>query len=197
MNEPLDPILYSFRRCPFAIRARLALAVGAIRYELREVSLRAKPAEMLAASAKGTVPVLVLPNGEVIDESLEIMRWALGRSDPENWLDRDDAALIAANDGPFKNDLDGYKYADRHDGDPLAHRERGLMYLRELEVRLSKGDHLGGSARGLTDAAIMPFVRQFAAVNRDWFDRQALPNLQDWLGRQLGSDLFKSVMARV
>ena len=197
MTAPPDPILYSFRRCPYAIRARLALAASGTGYELREVSLRAKPPEMLAASAKGTVPVLVFPDGQVIDESLEIMRWALGRSDPENWLDRDDAALITVNDGPFKNDLDGYKYADRHAGDPVTHRERGLTFLGELEVRLSVASQLGGSARGLIDAAIMPFIRQFAAVDRDWFDRQALPNLQRWLNWHLESELFRLVMVRI
>jgi len=194
MIRTADPILYSFRRCPYAIRARLALAISGTRYELREVSLRMKPAEMLAVSAKGTVPVLVLPDGKVIDESLEIMRWALGRSDPEGWLERDDATFIAENDGPFKTDLDGYKYPDRHAGDPIAHRERGLMYLGKIEARLSGGGHLDGISRGFTDAAIIPFVRQFAAVDRNWFDRQALPKLQDWLDRYLRSELFGSIM---
>ena len=120
-----DPILYSFRRCPYAMRARMALTVSATRCELREVRLSAKPAAMLAASPKGTVPVLVLPDGRVIDESLDIMRWALASNDPEGWLTRDDAALIALNDGPFKHDLDRYKYPDRHDADPIIHRASG------------------------------------------------------------------------
>jgi glutathione S-transferase len=191
-----DPILYSFRRCPYAIRARLALAVTRTRYELREVQLRAKPASMLAISPKGTVPVLLLPDGEVIDESLDIMRWALMRCDPEGWLERDNAALLAVNDGSFKQDLDGYKYPARHADDALVHRERGLEFLRMLDARLSPNGHLEGSRRGFIDAAIMPFVRQFAAVDREWFDELALPHLQRWLAGHLESNLFQSVMVR-
>lgn len=197
MTQAPEPVLYSFRRCPYAMRARLALAVSGTRYELREVALRAKPAAMLEASPKGTVPVLVLPNGEVIDESIEIMRWALANRDPEDWLAGDDPALIAANDGPFKHDLDRYKYPERHDTDPLHHRQRGLAFLRELDERISAGGHLGGSAPGVADAAIMPFVRQFAAVDRAWFDAQSLPHLRDWLHRQTTSALFDAIMVRV
>jgi len=195
MTQPPDPILYSFRRCPYAIRARLALAVSGTRHEVREVDLRAKPAAMLAASAKATVPVLVLPDGVVIDESLDIMRWALTRRDPETWLEREDAALIAVNDGPFKDDLDGYKYPDRHQGDPIAHRERALAFLFEMEDRLSDGGQVGGSVRGFTDVAIMPFVRQFAAVDREWFASQPLHHLHSWLGAHLQSGLLNSIMA--
>ena len=192
------PILYSFRRCPYAMRARLALAVSGTRCELREVQLRAKPPEMLAASPKGTVPVLVLADGPALDESLDIMRWALVHRDPEDWLARDDAKLIAANDGPFKQDLDAYKYPDRHPGDPLACRENGLAFLRDLDARIAaSGGQLGGSARGLTDAAIMPFVRQFAAVDRIWFDAQPLPHLQTWLRGHCESGLFTAIMIRV
>lgn len=168
-----------------------------MRCELREVKLRAKPSSMVGASSKGTVPVLVLPDGQVIDESLDIMRWALANCDPEGWLARDDAALIAANDGAFKHDLDGYKYPERHASDPLTHRERGLTFLREIDARLSVGDQLGGSARGLADAAIMPFVRQFAAVDQEWFDTLSLPHLQTWLNAHLASDLFSAIMMRV
>jgi glutathione S-transferase len=196
MTAPTDPILYSFRRCPYAMRARLALVVGRTRCELREVRLRAKPPSMLAASPKGTVPVLMLADGTVIDQSLEIMRWALANSDPEHWLARDDRALIAANDGDFKHDLDRYKYPERHGADPLAHRERGLEFLRELNARLTSGGQLCGSARGLADAAIMPFVRQFAAVEPDWFGNQPLPHLQCWLRGHLASDLFNAIMTR-
>ena len=181
MTVSADPILYSFRRCPFAMRARLALAVSGARYEGREIILRAKPAALLAASAKGTVPVLVLPEGEIIDQSLDIMRWALAKCDPEGWLERDDPSLIGANDGPFKHDLDRYKYPDRHDADALAHREHGLTFLRDLDSRLAISSFLGGPVRGLTDAAIMPFVRQFAAVDPDWFAAQPLPHLHSWL----------------
>jgi glutathione S-transferase len=191
-----DPILYSFRRCPYAMRARMALAVSDTRCELREVALRAKPAAMLEASPKGTVPVLVLPDGGVLDESLDIMRWALARSDPEGWLERDDPALIAANDGPFKHDLDRYKYPERHGADPLVHRQRALAFLGELEARLSHFDQLAGAVRGLTDAAIVPFVRQFAAVDRSLFDREQLPRLQAWLDAHLRSNLLYAIMAK-
>jgi glutathione S-transferase len=196
MTRAADPILYSFRRCPFAMRARLALAVSGTRYELREISLRAKPAAMLAASPKGTVPVLVLPEGEVIDESLDIMRWALRTRDPEGWLKRDDPSLILANDGSFKHALDRYKYPDRHDANALDHREHGLTFLRDLDARLAISPFLGGPVRGVTDAAIMPFVRQFAAVDTDWFAAQRLPHLRSWLQAILGSGLFQSIMVR-
>jgi len=196
MNTTPDVVLYSFRRCPYAMRARLALAVSGTRCQLREVKLSAKPGAMLAVSPKGTVPVLVLPTGQVIDESLDIMRWALGRSDPEGWLTRDDPELIAENDGPFKRDLDRYKYPERYTLDPLAHRSSGLGFLCKLEERLTKTPHLSGSKRGLTDMAIMPFVRQFAAVDAAWFEAQPLPRLRSWLEAQLTSDLFRTVMMR-
>lgn len=193
-----DPVLYSFRRCPYAMRARLALAISGTRCELREVKLAAKPESMLAASPKGTVPVLVLPDGRVIDESLDIMRHALSRSDPEAWLARNDAALIAACDGPFKHDLDRYKYPERHGSDALAHRESALGFLRELDARLAlTGQQLCGAVRGLADLAIMPFVRQFASVDKAWFDALPLPRLQRWLAGHLHSPLFASIMTRV
>ena len=195
MTGASDPILYSFRRCPYAMRARLALAVSGTGVELREVKLAAKPAEMLAVSSKGTVPVLFLPDGQVIDESLEIMRWALAGNDPEGWLERDDAELIAANDGPFKEHLDRYKYPQCYAVDPLPYRGRGMMFLREIDGLVAGGDRVGGS-RGFTDAAIIPFVRQFAAVDPRWFDAQALPHLRAWLDDYLGSDLFASIMRR-
>jgi len=196
MTKLSEPILYSFRRCPYAMRARLALAVSGTRCELREVVLRAKPAAMLAASPKGTVPVLVLPDGTVVDQSLDIMHWSLGRSDPEEWLLRVDAELIAKNDGSFKHDLDRYKYPDRHGSDPLSHRESGVVFLQELEARLAKGDQLCGERRGLADAAIMPFVRQFAAVDREWFAALPLARVQAWLRDHVASDLFARVMTR-
>lgn len=178
------------------MRARLALAVSGTAHEVREVKLSDKPAAMLAASPKGTVPVLVLPDGEVIDESLDIMRWALGRNDPEDWLAGDDTALIAANDGPFKHHLDRYKYPERHGSDGGAHCAEGLTLLGALEARLAASAWLCGEQRSLTDAALFPFVRQFAAVDRDWFDAQPLPGVQNWLGEQLAAPLFAEVMVR-
>src|ERR1700712_448985 len=160
-GEKLRPVLYSFRRCPYAMRARLALMVSGTVCEIREVKLSAKPAELLAASAKATVPVLVLPDGRVIDESLDVMRWALTNRDPEHWLDREDGALIAANDGPFKSHLDRYKYSERHSSNPAEHRSAGAKILSALEERLAGHANLRGTRMGLTDAAILPFVRQF------------------------------------
>ncbi|MCJ2179995.1 glutathione S-transferase [Novosphingobium album (ex Hu et al. 2023)] len=197
MTLPADPVLYSFRRCPYAMRARLAVAVSGMHCELREVKLSAKPEPMLQASPKGTVPVLVLPDGTVIDESLDVMRHALSHNDPEHWFARDDAALIEANDGPFKHHLDRYKYPERHNSDALAHRETALDFLRKLDARLAAEGQLCGSIRGLADMAIMPFVRQFAAVDREWFDTLPLPHLQRWLAGHLASDLFATIMLRV
>ena len=192
----LLPILYSFRRCPYAMRARLAVAASGVACHLREVKLSAKPAQMLAVSPKGTVPVLVLPDGKVVDQSLDIMQWALGQGDPEGWLTRNDPALIARNDGPFKQDLDRYKYPERHESDPLAHRKLGLAFLRDLDEQVAKQGQLCGAMRGLTDMAIMPFVRQFSAVDAEWFEAQSLPHLKRWLAGHLASPLFETIMMR-
>lgn len=194
--EAADPVLYSFRRCPYAMRARLALAVSGSRCELREVKLSAKPEAMLEGSPKGTVPVLVLADGTVIDESLDIMHWSLTQSDPEGWLERDDPDLIASCDSKFKHALDRYKYPGRHNADPLDHREHGLAFLRELDDRLAKSGQLCGTRRGIADAAIMPFVRQFAAIDPGWFAAQTLPHLKPWLEGHLISALFAAVMGR-
>ena len=193
----LRPVLYSFRRCPYAMRARLALMVSGTVCEIREVKLSAKPAELLAASAKATVPVLVLPDGRVIDESLDVMRWALTNRDPEHWLDREDGALIAANDGPFKSHLDRYKYSGRHSSNPAEHRSAGAKILSALEERLAGHANLRGTRMGLTDAAILPFVRQFAETDRSWFDAQPLPRVHAWLERFLASPLFATTMLRL
>ena len=190
-----DPILYSFRRCPYAMRARLALLISGTVCELREVKLRDKPAALTAASAKATVPVLVLPEGTVIDQSLDIMRWALDRHDPEGWMAGDDAALIAGNDGPFKHDLDRAKYPGRYDEDG-DHRARALARLDPLEARLKVTANLCGEGRSLTDMALLPFVRQFAEIDRTWFDAQPYPGVQRWLNIHLASDLFAAAMVR-
>jgi glutathione S-transferase len=191
----MDPVLYSFRRCPYAMRARLAIAVSGTGCVLREVKLSAKPEAMLAP--KGTVPVLVLPDGKVIDESLDIMRWALAKWDPECWLEGDDPALIDRNDGPFKHDLDRYKYPERYGVDPLKHRVMGVEFLRELDGRLGRTSQLCGPVRSLADAAIMPFVRQFAAVDQKWFSDQPLLRLKVWLADHISSELFNMIMHRL
>lgn len=178
------------------MRARMALLVSGIICEIREVKLRDKPPEMLAASPKATVPVLVLPDGAVIDESIDIMRWALSRNDPEDWLAGDDKDLIETNDGTFKHHLDRYKYADRHAADPIEHRTAGLAILSDLEDRLDTHAYLCGEHRTLADIAIMPFVRQFAETDRAWFDAQTLPRLQRWLADLRSSSLFEAAMVR-
>ena len=198
------PVLYSFRRCPYAIRARLALAAAGFRpgetLELREVSLKAKPPELLAASAKGTVPVLVGaaagPEGEpVLEESLAIMGWALERCDPHGWVTGWTGAqvaemegLITENDGPFKHHLDRFKYPDRYLSEPWeVHRLAGLAILRRWNERLEPGGWLLGERPSLADWALLPFVRQFRLADPLRFDAAPqLVALQAWLGRCLG-----------
>ena len=201
------PILYSFRRCPYAMRARLALAISGLQYELCEVVLKNKPAELLAFSPKGTVPVLVLPSGQVIDESLEIMRWALTQNDPENWLGNNDIdnmlAFIAGNDGPFKHALDRYKYPHRYSSESggdaqafaLAQRHEAASWLQSLEARLNQG-WLFSHQASFADMATLPFVRQFAHTDAAWFAAQPWPRLQAWLARFEASQLFVNIMEK-
>jgi glutathione S-transferase len=196
-------VLYSFRRCPYAMRARMAIAASGQRCELREVVLRDKPAELLAASPKGTVPVLVDVDGTVIDQSLDIMLWALRRNDPEGWLQAEGAtldemlALVAECDGEFKRHLDGYKYPERHpDADTAAHRAQGGHFLMRLDARLQDSAGLCGGRIALADIAIAPFVRQFAQVDAAWFEAQPWPRLQVWLAAQLDAPLFARVMEK-
>jgi glutathione S-transferase len=191
MGRNASPLLFSFRRCPYAIRARLALAVSGIDVTVQEVKLSAKPAALLAVSPKATVPVLVLADGRVIDESLDIMRWALAQQDPEHWLAHTDDRVIATNDGAFKLYLDAWKYRAS-----LADRDAALAILASLDARLAAQAQLGGDRPGLTDMAILPFVRQFAAVDPAWFADQTLPRLQAWLAAHLATPLFQRVMAK-
>ena len=202
VSSPL-PILYSFRRCPYAMRARLALQAAGQAVEHREIALKNKPAEMLRASPKGTVPVLVLADGTVLDESLDIMRWALVRNDPQGWLGNDgtsrqDAwALIAQNDGEFKFHLDRYKYPHRYGlADGVAHRELARGFLEILQDRLALHSFLAGAHFGLADAAIAPFVRQFAHTDPAWFSAQAWRYLAQWLQDFEASAAFAQVMEK-
>lgn len=188
------PILYSFRRCPYAMRARMALWVSGLRWQHREVVLRDKPAEMLRISPKGTVPVL--QSEQVLEESLEIMRWALAQSDPQGWLLRPGEALIAHCDGPFKVALDRYKYDTRYGSDRQAEREVGASWLRILDGTLKEQRFLLGAEPGLADVAIFPFVRQFANADRAWFDAQAWPHLGAWLQGWLDSEPFRAIMVK-
>lgn len=192
-------VLYSFRRCPYAMRARMALRYSQVAVQIVEVSLKAKPVEMLALSPKGTVPVLSV-DGRVIDESLAIMRWALAQNDPEGWLLEDEAAaqaLIEENDQAFKYQLNRYKYAERYPQQPMEHyRAEGEVFLLKLEGLLAGREYLLAGHLSLADVALAPFVRQFAHVDREWFAQAPYPRLQDWLQRFLDSPLFITVMAK-
>lgn len=193
----MRPVLYSFRRCPYAMRARLALVSAGIETELREILLRDKAPAFLEASPKGTVPVIVA-GGQVIEESLDIMRWALAHADPEGWLNypEEGNALMAECDGPFKTALDRYKYQNRHDSEPEVERAHGAAFLRKLNAKLEMSAYLFGEHPTLPDMAIVTFVRQFANTDRDWFDAQAWPHLRGWLDRFTQSDRFAAIMQK-
>ncbi|MBY8960519.1 MULTISPECIES: glutathione S-transferase [Pseudomonas] len=191
--------LYSFRRCPYAMRARMALRYSGVPVEIVEVSLKAKPAAMLAISPKGTVPVLDA-QGRVIDESLEIMRWALAQNDPDNWVlggDSRIAGLIEANDQAFKVHLNRYKYAERYPEQPMeVYRAEGALFLQQLDELLEGRDYLLSDHPCLADIALLPFVRQFAHVDREWFAQTPYVRLQVWLQGFLESELFTTIMKK-
>lgn len=198
------PVLYSFRRCPYAMRARLALAASGQACELREVVLKNKPQGLLQASPKGTVPVLVLPSGQVLEQSLDIMRWALGQRDPAGWLTPSQGnleemlALIGECDGPFKQALDRCKYPTRYLGTDLeAERAIAWRWLDTLNRRLHSQPYLFGTHASLADMAIAPFVRQFAGINPDWWAEQPWQPLQSWLAQWLSGPLLASVMHKL
>ena len=202
MNQtpPKLPVLYSFRRCPYAMRARLALHFAQQAVEHREVVLKDMPQQIIDISPKATVPVMQLPDGTVIDESLDIALWALEQQDPSNLLGSlaqlsDMLSLINDNDNDFKGWLDQYKYADRYpEQTPEYYREQGELFLEKLENRLSHHPYLFGVEIRLADIAIMPFVRQFAHVDKKWFDTADYPFLQNWLQSWLASDSFEGIM---
>lgn len=198
MSPPL-PILYSFRRCPYAMRARMGIMSSGLNVELREVLLKDKPSEMIEASPKATVPVLVDTDGTVVDESLDVMLWALGQSDPENWLSDEAMELIAHNDGPFKAALDRYKYPNRYASETIdRHEQRAICAstFERYEERLTQQKFLLGDKPTIADNAIFPFVRQCANVDREWFDAQPWPNLQKWLEHFLNSERFDYIMRK-
>lgn len=196
-------LLYSFRRCPYAMRARLGLTSANIKVELREIVLRNKPAHMIELSPKATVPVLRLKTGEVIDESLDIAIWALKQNDPTNLLTpknqsfEDMQKLIQENDGPFKHHLDRTKYSVRYPEDNKEdHIKEASEFLLKLNDRLSTEKFLFGNERSLADITIAPFVRQFANIDRNWFDSQPWPHLIKWLNQFIESELFRSIMEK-
>ncbi|VEF10661.1 glutathione S-transferase-like protein [Pseudomonas fluorescens] len=195
--------LYSFRRCPYAMRARMALRYSGVAVDIVEVSLKNKPAQMLTLSPKGTVPVLNA-DGVVIDESLQIMRWALAQNDPDDWLLSSDSfaalwmeKLIQGNDQIFKIALNRYKYAERYPEQPMeAYRAEGALFLQKLDELLEGRDYLLADHPSLADIALLPFVRQFAHVDREWFAQTPYIRLQGWLQRFLESELFTSIMKK-
>jgi len=196
----MKPILYSYRRCPYAMRARMALKYAGIALEHREIELRNKPQSMLDASSKGTVPVLQIDQ-LVLDQSLDIMRWAINQSDPDGWGNIDNQIAqtwIEKNDGQFKTLLDQYKYPNRHpDLDPEAVLDEALqLMLLPMEKALQHSQYLLGSKMTLVDVAIFPFIRQFSMVDPERFNQLPIPATQKWLAKHLESELFNSVMQK-
>lgn len=188
-------ILYSFRRCPYAMRARMAIASSGMQVILREISLRDKPQSLLDISPKATVPVLLTAEKMVIEESLDIMLWALRQSDPNAWLNNINYALIENNDGPFKQWLDRYKYADRFpEQSQQFYRQQGEQTLLRLEHILVDSAFLSGNTATVTDIAIFPFIRQFVSVEQGWFEQAPYPKLKQWLNFFLASELFQKTM---
>lgn len=180
----------------------MALHYAGIKVDIREVSLKAKPAHMLQVSPKGTVPVLIFEQGCVIEQSLDIMRWALSRHDPDNWLgdvaaEAEIAMLIVMNDGDFKRALDQYKYAIRFpDHPPTVYREHAEVFLRQLEMRLQQHQYLLAQGLSMADIAIFPFVRQFAMVDEPWFASAAYPKVRAWLESLIALPLFDAIMQK-
>ena len=195
--KPL-PILYSFRRCPYAMRARMGRLLMQRQVELREVVLKDKPESLLSYSPKGTVPVLVLPNGQVIEQSLEIIDWAVATNDtPLKPPSSIEAQLIATNDNEFKSALDRYKYYDRFpEHNQQYYRDQGLVFLSQLEQQLSGQLYLYGDEISYSDIAIFPFVRQFAHVDLAWFEQVDYPQLKRWLSSLLTSQHFMTTMTK-
>ncbi|NOQ93140.1 MAG: glutathione S-transferase [Methylophaga sp.] len=199
-----NAILYSFRRCPYAMRARLAIAISGIKVELREVVLRDKPEELLAISPKATVPVLITADKTVIDESIDIMFWALQHTDPDGWLtdlteqqQKASQQIMSNNDEEFKYYLDRYKYADRYpEHSQQYYRQQAEKMLQVLEQHLMKNGYLISAKPSIADMAILPFIRQFAFVDKAWFDESPYPLLKQWLEDFMSSKLFERIMPK-
>ena len=197
------PTLYSFRRCPYAMRARLALRLCKIQCIIREISLKAKNSEFLKVSPKATVPVLVLPNGEVLEESLDIIYWSLEQNDPSklkvnNQLGRKTSKLIELFDTEFKFHLDRYKYPSRYNiQNSQVHRDKAREILVQINTMLEGKNYMGGKNISLLDISILPFVRQFRIADMKWFDNNlGLDNVNKWLNIFLNSDLLASIMTK-
>jgi glutathione S-transferase len=196
------PILYSLQNCPYAMRARLAILLAQQRVQIRAITMKDKPSDMLQASPKGTVPVLIVDEDLVVDESLDIMLWALDRNDPENLLYKHDSTAlpemlkaIAENDTEFKPNLEKYKRAKRFHGDDLENcRLECEPFIQNLEQRLSQHEFLMGETPSLLDYALLPFIRQFSRVNKAEFAHDRYTNLRQWLRYHLQSRLFSRAM---
>ncbi len=198
-----QPVLYSFRRCPYCMRAHMGLKKSGLKIELREVDLKELPEELLKLSTDQTVPVLVLPGGIVIDESWDILKWALEQNDPDSWLGEnklfltDAEMLVETNDFSFKNDLDHYKYADRHPEHSQEHyRQQCEEFIEELEDMLSENNFLLADQLTIADIAVFPFVRQFSLVDKTWFDQSGYTNVQQWLENLINTALFYNVFQK-
>lgn len=183
------------------MRARLAIEASGVKVELREILLRDKPVQMTSVSKKATVPVLLLPDGKVIDESLDIMYWALGQNDPQNLLTKNNQRstdkLIEMNDFQFKPKLDKYKYAVRFPEKTVQeYRSDCEFFLIELNSRLRQNQFLLGNHLTMADLAIFPFMRQFCSVDRCWFDATDFDYLKNWLELRLASVSFEKIMAK-
>ncbi len=193
-------VLYSYRRCPYAMRARMAMVYAGISVEIREIALRDKPKHMLQVSPKGTVPVLIIEDGTVIDESVDIMYWALQQQDSAGWLQHNGELrrqLITENDTSFKAALDAYKYFDRFpEKKQSEHRTDSELFLQKLETLLQHSQYLQSNQLSMVDIALFPFIRQFAGVDAAWFDVSPYPKLIAWLKRLVTSELFVSVMQK-
>lgn len=198
------PILYSLQQCPYAMRARMALLMARKKVLLRAIVTKDKPAEMLAVSPKGTVPILLFSDGTVIDESLDIMIWALKQNDPDDLLYSQSPEiypqmldLINDCDHQFRTNLSAYKYNKRyHLADEIILRTQCEVFIKQLESLLQKQDYIMGDKLSLVDLAILPFVRQFASVDKKWFRQSGYPLLSDWLAKRLQSLLFTKTMEK-
>lgn len=190
------PILYSFRRCPYAIRARLALIIAQVNVQIREVRLSNKPPQMLEASPKGTVPILQLQDGTIIDESLDIISWAHSfNNETMSWQQENE--LVQMNDNEFKLHLDRYKYFEKHNSLPQSeHRKQCLPFLMLLESKLSLNKYLLGDQAGFVDVAIMPFIRQFSKVDEAWFNSSNFLAVRSWLDSWSNRKVFNLVMQK-
>jgi len=197
------PVLYSFRRCPYCMRAHMALKYAGLKTELREVDLKDYPQQALEKSPKATVPVLLLPDGTVIDESWDILKWALSQNDPDNWTGSDDEYLLDAeilmetNDFSFKDDLDRYKYADRYPEHSAEHyRQACEQFIEELEDMLAENEYLLADQITLADIGVFPFIRQFSLVDKEWFDKAPYPQVRGWLNKLIETQLFQQVFQK-